>query len=49
MSASTEEGRRKSFWQRALTNRSVSRRKAAGGKRNKKHKFVGSFGSDSRR
>lgn len=25
---------------------SVSRRRAAGGKLNKKHKFVGSFGSD---
>lgn len=27
---------------------SVSRRKAAGGKANKRHKFVGSFASDSK-
>lgn len=42
------EGKRKSYQTRVLTS-SVSRRKAAGGKANRKHKFVGSFGSDRAR
>ncbi len=37
---------RKPFHLRALRNTSVSRKKAAGGRRNKRHKFVGSFASD---
>jgi hypothetical protein len=37
---------RKPFRLRALTNRSISRRKAAGSKRNRRQKFVGSFKSD---
>lgn len=39
---------RKPFRLRALTNRSVSRRKAAGSKRNRRFKFVGSFASDKK-
>lgn len=37
---------RKPFAMRALKNRTVSLRRAAGSRRNRKHKFVGSFASD---
>lgn len=37
---------RKAYDRLARRQSSVSRRRAAGGKLNKKHKFVGSFGSD---
>lgn len=40
---------RKPFRLRALTNRSAPRRKAAGGKRNRRQKFVGSFASDTKK
>lgn len=43
--AYARQGKRKSYKTRVLTS-SVSRRKAAGGKANKKHKFVGTFRSD---
>lgn len=39
---------RKAFRLRALTNRTVSRRKSAGGKANRRYRFVGSFASDSK-
>lgn len=37
---------RKPFDERRLGSSSVSRRKAAGGRKNRRHRFVGSFGSD---
>lgn len=39
---------RKPFRLRALKNNTVSRRKAAGGKQNRRQKFVGSFASDKK-
>jgi len=40
---------RKPFRLRTLKNASVSRKKDAGSKRNRKHKFVGSFASDTKK